>query len=94
MLVIGRALMAEPKLILFDEVSTGLAPIVIKELYRNIHQIRSNGITVLVVEQNTELILNQANRIYILEAGQVVLSGTPEELREKELMKSAYFGTL
>lgn len=94
MLVIGRALMSEPKLILFDEISTGLAPIVIKDLYKTIDEIRNFGITVLIVEQNTELVLNKADKVHILEAGDLVLSGTPFELRNGEEMKNAYFGTL
>ena len=92
MLVIGRGLMADPKLMLIDEMSLGLAPIVINELFRALKEIRERGITILFVEQNVRRTLQEADRAYILETGRVVLSGTAAELREEAQVKKAYFG--
>ena len=92
MLAIGRGLMADPKLMLLDEISLGLAPIVLDELYRALRGIRERGITILFVEQNVRRTLQEADRAYILESGRVVLSGTPEELQEEEEVRKAYFG--
>jgi branched-chain amino acid transport system ATP-binding protein len=93
MLAIGRGLMSDPKLMLFDEMSLGLSPIVINELYRVLREIRARGITVILVEQNVRRSLKEADRAYILEAGRIALSGNVEELREEEKVKKAYFGT-
>jgi branched-chain amino acid transport system ATP-binding protein len=84
--------MSDPKLMLFDEMSLGLSPIVIDELYRVLREIRAKGITAILVEQNVRRSLKEADRAYILEAGQVALSGNTEELREEEKVKKAYFG--
>jgi branched-chain amino acid transport system ATP-binding protein len=92
MLAIGRSLMSSPKLILLDEMSLGLAPIVVNELYRVLREIRGRGITILFVEQNVRRSLTEADRAYIMETGRVVLSGNVEELREEEKLKKAYFG--
>jgi branched-chain amino acid transport system ATP-binding protein len=92
MLVIGRGLMADPKLMLIDEMSLGLAPIVIQELFRALKEIRERGITILFVEQNVRRTLQEADRAYILETGRVVLSGTAADLREEVQVKKAYFG--
>jgi branched-chain amino acid transport system ATP-binding protein len=92
MLVIGRGLMADPKLMLIDEMSLGLAPKVINELFRALKEIGERGITILFVEQNVRRTLQEADRAYILETGRVVLSGTPAELREEDQVKKAYFG--
>ena len=92
MLAIGRGLMADPKLMLLDEMSLGLAPIVLDELYRALKEIRERGITILFVEQNVRRTLQEADRAYILESGRVVLSGTPAELQEEEDVRKAYFG--
>ena len=92
MLVIGRGLMAYPKLMLIDEMSLGLAPIVINELFRALKEIGERGITILFVEQNVRRTLQEADRAYILETGRVVLSGTAAELREEVQVKKAYFG--
>jgi len=92
MLVIGRGLMATPKLMLLDEMSLGLAPIVLNELYRTFKEIRERGITILFVEQNVRRTLKEAERAYIMEAGHIVLSGTVEELQEEKELKKAYFG--
>jgi branched-chain amino acid transport system ATP-binding protein len=92
MLVIGRGLMADPKLMLLDEMSLGLAPIIITSLYKALQEIRERGITILFVEQNVRRSLQEADRAYILEVGRVTLSGTAGELREEENVKKAYFG--
>jgi branched-chain amino acid transport system ATP-binding protein len=92
MLAIGRGLMADPKLMLIDEMSLGLAPIVIDELFKALESIKGKGITILFVEQNVKRTLEQADRAYILETGRVVLSGAAADLREEDQVKKAYFG--
>jgi branched-chain amino acid transport system ATP-binding protein len=92
MVAIGSALMSDPKLMLLDEMSLGLAPIVVNELYKNLKEIRSRGITIVFVEQNVRRTLSEAERAYILETGRIVLSGNAEDLREEEKVKKAYFG--
>ncbi len=92
MLVLGRGLMADPKLMLLDEMSLGLAPIIITSLYKALQEIRERGITILFVEQNVRRSLQEADQAYILEVGRITLSGTAEELREEEGVKKAYFG--
>jgi len=92
MLAIGRCLMADPKLMLIDEMSLGLAPIVINEIYKVLREIRKRGITILFVEQNVRRSLEEADRAYIMKTGRVVLSGKVSELREEEEVKKAYFG--
>lgn len=92
MLALGRGLMSDPKLILLDEMSLGLAPIVINELYGILREIRDRGITILFVEQNVRRSLTEADRAYIMEAGRVVLGGDVAKLREEERVKKAYFG--
>jgi branched-chain amino acid transport system ATP-binding protein len=92
MLALGRGLMSNPKLMLLDEISLGLAPLLVNELYRVLREIREKGITILFVEQNVRRSLIEADKAYIMEAGRVVLSGTVAELREEEKVKKAYFG--
>ena len=92
MLVLGRGLMADPKLMLLDEMSLGLAPIIVTRLYKALQGIREKGITILFVEQNVKRSLQEADRAYILEVGRVTLSGTAGELQEEETVKKAYFG--
>ena len=92
MLVLGRGLMADPRLMLLDEMSLGLAPIIITSLYKALQEIRERGITILFVEQNVKRSLQEADRAYILEVGRVTLGGTAGELRENEGIKKAYFG--
>jgi len=92
MLAIGRGLMADPKLMLIDEMSLGLAPIVVDEIFRALAAIRARDITILFVEQNVRRSLQEADRAYILETGRVVLGGSAESLREEEHVKRAYFG--
>ncbi len=92
MLAIGRSLMSNPKLLVLDEMSLGLAPLIVNELYKALREIRQNGITVLFVEQNVRRSLQEAGKAYILESGRVVLSGNASALREEERVKKAYFG--
>ena len=90
-LAIGRALMANPRLLLLDEVSLGLAPIVVGQLYAAMPQIRAAGMTILLVEQNTNQALAAADRVYCLLEGRVTLNGRPADLARSEIT-AAYFG--
>ncbi|WP_216206932.1 ABC transporter ATP-binding protein [Amycolatopsis aidingensis] len=92
MLAIGRALMAEPKLLLLDEPSMGLAPQIIQQIFRIITEINEQGTTVLLVEQNAQQALSRAHRAYVLETGYIVKSGTGAELLADESIKEAYLG--
>ena len=92
MLAMGRALMSQPKLLLLDEPSMGLAPIFIKEIFDIIQDIQKQGTTVLLIEQNANKALAIANRGYVLETGKIVLSGTGEELLASEEVRKAYLG--
>jgi branched-chain amino acid transport system ATP-binding protein len=92
MLAIGRALMALPQLIMFDEISLGLAPVIIEDLYRAIVEINRQGTTILLVEQNVHLSLTIAHRAYVIERGRIVLSGNAAALRQEEQVKEVYFG--
>ena len=93
MLALGRSLMSDPKLMLLDEMSLGLAPLLVNDLYRALREIRARGITILFVEQNVRRSLTEADRAYIMETGRIVLSGKVDDLREEEKVKKAYFGT-
>lgn len=92
MLAMGRALMAKPKLLLLDEPSMGLAPILVKEIFNIIEEINKSGTTVLLVEQNAKMALSIAHRAYVLETGKVVTSGTGEELAKSPDVQKAYLG--
>lgn len=92
MLAMGRALMSKPKLLLLDEPSMGLAPIFIQEIFNIIQDINKQGTTVLLIEQNAKMALSIANRGYVLETGEIVLSGTGQELLTSEEVKKAYLG--
>lgn len=92
MVSIGRALMGNPKLLLLDEPSHGLAPIVVEELHRAIEEINRQGVAVLLVEQNAMLALSVAGRGYVLESGHVVMSGTADTLRGDPAIRRAYLG--
>jgi branched-chain amino acid transport system ATP-binding protein len=92
MLAIGRALMAQPKLLLLDEPSTGLAPLLVKEIFSKIIQLRQSGATILLIEQNAKMALDIADRGYVLENGKITLQGTRDELAENEKVKRAYLG--
>ena len=92
MLAIGRALMSRPKLIMMDEPSLGLAPIVVQGVFDIIREINRQGVTILLVEQNANMALKAAHRAYVMETGQITLSGTGKELTENEQVKAAYLG--
>ncbi len=92
MLAMGRALMRLPKLLLLDEPSMGLAPIFIQEIFDIIEDIKAQGTTVLLIEQNANKALSIADRGYVLETGKVVLSGTGEELLASDEVRKAYLG--
>jgi branched-chain amino acid transport system ATP-binding protein len=92
MLAVGRGLMALPKMIMFDEPSLGLAPILVAEIFNIIKRIKKEGVTVLITEQNTKQTLEISDRGYVLENGHVVLSGTGQELLNNEHVKQAYLG--
>lgn len=92
MVALGRALMAKPKLLLLDEPSLGLAPIIVSELFEAIARIRQRGVTVLIVEQNVVQTLRIADRAYVLENGRIALRGVARELLEHPHMKTAYLG--
>ncbi|KNY27866.1 ABC transporter ATP-binding protein [Pseudobacteroides cellulosolvens] len=92
MLAIGRALMSRPKLLLMDEPSMGLAPLLVKEIFSIIEDINKQGTTILLVEQNAHMALSIAHRAYVLETGTIVLKGTGKELAQSEEIKKAYLG--
>lgn len=92
MLAMGRALMSKPELLLLDEPSMGLAPILVKQIFEIIQEINSLGTTILLVEQNARMALSVANRAYVLETGKIVLAGDAKELMESEEIRKAYLG--
>ncbi len=92
MLAMGRALMAKPKILLLDEPSMGLAPILVKEIFSIIEDIKNQGTTVLLVEQNAKMAMSIADRVYVMETGNIVLSGSGEELMNSEEIQKAYLG--
>lgn len=92
MLAVGRALMSSPKIMMMDEPSLGLAPLVVKDIFSIVQQIRDNGVTILLIEQNANIALRTADYGFVLETGNIVLSGRGRELLENEEVKSAYLG--
>jgi branched-chain amino acid transport system ATP-binding protein len=92
MLAMGRALMGRPKLLLLDEPSMGLSPILTEEIFRIIKEINSQGTSILLVEQNALMALSVANRAYVLETGSIVLQGSAKEVRENPQVMAAYLG--
>ena len=92
MLAIGRAMMTRPRMLLLDEPSLGLAPILVQQIFAIIQEINSRGITILLVEQNAIQALKIASRGYVLQTGEVVLSGSSQDLRENETVRKAYLG--
>ncbi|AFH38981.1 ABC transporter ATP-binding protein [Thermus thermophilus] len=92
MLAIGRALMARPRLLLLDEPSLGLAPLIVQEIFRTLAALKGEGVTLLLVEQNAKMALSLADRGVVLEAGEVALSGRAEELRANPRVVEAYLG--
>jgi branched-chain amino acid transport system ATP-binding protein len=92
MLAVARALMGKPRLLLMDEPSMGLAPVLVEEIFSTIEQINQQGVTILLVEQNAHMAFSVANRGYVLETGVVQLEGTSTELRENPQVRQAYLG--
>jgi branched-chain amino acid transport system ATP-binding protein len=92
MLAMGRALMSKPKLMMLDEPSMGLAPILVRQIFSIIEEIHKEGTTILLIEQNAHMALSVANRGYVLETGKIVMSGPAKELLESEDIKNAYLG--
>ena len=92
MLAIGRALMNRPEMLILDEPSMGLAPLVVKDIFNTIVEINKSGTTILLVEQNANMALSIADRAYVLETGKIVLNGDAKELLEDDSIKSAYLG--
>lgn len=92
MLAVGRALMSRPKLMMMDEPSLGLAPLVVKDIFSIIRKINEQGVTILLIEQNANMALHTADLAYVLETGRLTLSGTGEELLKNEAVKKAYLG--
>ena len=92
MLAIGRALMSSPKLLMLDEPSMGLAPILVEQIFDIIRRLHENGTTILLVEQNAQMALSVADRAYVMETGSISLSGTGKELAESDQVKKAYLG--
>ncbi len=92
MLAMGRALMSKPKLLMLDEPSMGLAPILVEQIFDIIRELHKSGTTILLVEQNAEMALKIADRAYVLESGSISLSGTGQELAASDAIKKAYLG--
>lgn len=92
MLALGRALMSRPKLLMMDEPSLGLAPILVKEIFEILKNIHKQGVTMLLIEQNARMALQLAHYGYVLETGSIILEGTGEELAISEMVKKAYLG--
>ena len=93
MLAVGRALMSRPKVIMMDEPSLGLAPIIVRGIFDIIKEINRQGVTVLLIEQNANMALKTADRGYVMETGRITLEGTGGELLSNEAVKAAYLGT-
>ena len=92
MLAVGRALMSRPKLMMMDEPSLGLAPLIVKGIFDIIHTINDQGVTILLIEQNANIALHAADTAYVLESGRLVIQGTGSELLDNEAVKKAYLG--
>ena len=93
MLAIGRALMARPKILMMDEPSLGLAPLIVEQIFKIIQQLNEEGVTILLVEQNARMALRIAHKLYLLEQGTVTFEGNPTEMQQEELIQRAYLGT-
>jgi branched-chain amino acid transport system ATP-binding protein len=92
MLATGRGLMSRPTLLLMDEPSMGLSPILVEEIFRIITEINKQGTSILLVEQNAQMALSIAHRAYVLETGRIVLAGSAKEIAENPQVKAAYLG--
>ena len=93
MLAVGRALMSRPKVLMMDEPSLGLAPLIVRDIFTIIKEINKQGVTVLLIEQNANMALKTADTGYVLETGRITLTGAGEELLSNEAVKAAYLGT-
>ena len=93
MLAVGRAIMTRPKMVMMDEPSLGLAPLVVKDIFRIIHTLKGTGMTVLLIEQNANAALHACDYAYVLETGRITMSGTGEELLASKAIQEAYLGT-
>ena len=93
MLAIARGLMARPRILLMDEPSVGLAPLIVEEIFDLIRELNSQGVTIFLVEQNARMALTVAHRFYLIEGGEITFSGTPGELEEDEIIHRAYLGS-
>jgi branched-chain amino acid transport system ATP-binding protein len=92
MCAIGRALMSRPRILLMDEPSAGLAPLIVQQVFDLVGRIRAESVTVLIVEQNVQQVLDVVDRVYLLEVGSIKLSGTSASVRDNELIRKAYLG--
>ncbi len=92
MLALARALLSKPKLLLLDEPSMGLSPIMVEKVFDNIRQIAATGVTILLVEQNARLALEISNRAYVLQNGEMAMTGSASELLQSDLVQEAYLG--
>ena len=92
MLAIARGLMARPRILLMDEPSVGLAPLVVDEIFRIIRELNAEGVTIFLVEQNAHMALTVAHKFYLIEGGEITFSGSPGELEEDEVIRRAYLG--
>lgn len=92
MLAVARALMAKPKLLLMDEPSLGLAPVIVSDIFKTIQRLHEEGITIVLIEQNARLALKYSDRAYVIETGEIMLSGTGSELAENEEVRALYLG--
>lgn len=93
MVAIGRALMARPRILLMDEPSLGLAPLILEEIFRIVEELNQAGVTIFLVEQNARMALRVAHHFYLLEQGRITFSGLPGELEEEEVFQRAYLGS-
>ncbi|HBD86963.1 MAG TPA: ABC transporter ATP-binding protein, partial [Clostridiales bacterium] len=93
MLAVGRALMSRPKLMMMDEPSLGLAPLIVRDIFSIIVEINKRGVTILLIEQNANMALKTADTGYVLETGRIILSGSGAELLDNEAVRAAYLGT-
>lgn len=92
MLAIGRALMSRPELLLMDEPSLGLAPKIVAEIFRIVAQLKQEGLTIFLVEQNVSAALTVADYFYVMERGSVIFAGTPDELKRNDVIANTYLG--
>ena len=92
MLAVARALMSKPKIMMMDEPSLGLAPLIVRDIFSIIREVNKNGVTILLVEQNANMALQVADKAYVMETGVITLSGSGKELMDNEGVRKAYLG--